>query len=300
MGDKWEDLPPEPPPPAPGPEEPHEPRPTPKPRPKPTELGPSGEPFGDLITGASEIAGSPEAKAGTTSAPPPAPLPGEGIADDVAGMVGGKGCGQKMAGLVMAVVIMIVLLIIFAALNKNNDPNGDASSKTKTSTSDDAVTSSSEAEKPKEKPAPAGAPAPSAGDLSDTEVLFKGTGGPIGPIANDGKSRYLALDKPGISVGTPPAGYVMTESGGITSFGATLHTATNQGRYGIAVFEPSTQKYLAGCAIEIGQTSCQVKYPKGIAVKKGQSLVVIVGEAGNLVEKGDFDLDWWFVFQQKA
>ena len=91
------------------------------------------------------------------------------------------------------------------------------------------------------------------------------------------------------------------------SFGSNLHTSTNKGRYGFALFRnvpatpPTTSpsgeadsQYRAGCAIEVGQTSCKSD-TKGQPIVNGDRVTIIIGEAGTGV--GDYSADWWFVFQ---
>jgi hypothetical protein len=94
--------------------------------------------------------------------------------------------------------------------------------------------------------------------------------------------------------------------GKITSFGANLHTTTNRGRYGINPFRnisatgattgATAELYLHGCAIEVGQTSCQADHDGGPIVN-GDQLTIIIGEEGHLDATGDNSIDWWFVFQ---
>jgi hypothetical protein len=129
--------------------------------------------------------------------------------------------------------------------------------------------------------------------------LFEGhSGAKIGPIAIDGQSRFLSLQRPGVGVGNESMSKLATtwkSDGQVLSFGANLRTKRNQGRYGINLFRNGAE-YSAGCAIEVGQTSC--KFPgRGAKLKEGDELVIIIGEQGHVKEKGNFTLDWWFVFK---
>lgn len=122
------------------------------------------------------------------------------------------------------------------------------------------------------------------------------SGDNIGTIAADGKNRFLSLTAPGVSVGDPgPVAYTWDKgTGHVTQFGANLHTGNNKGRYGVALFRSSDSQYTAGCAIEVGQTSCTSNVA-GQTVANGQLVEIITGEAGTRV--GDHPCDWWFVFQ---
>ena len=66
------------------------------------------------------------------------------------------------------------------------------------------------------------------------------------------------------------------------------------------MFDVKTRAYKAGCAIEIGRAGCTVKIQNGGVLTKGESVVIIVGEAGNMNATGDYGLDWWFVLQPDA
>jgi hypothetical protein len=138
-------------------------------------------------------------------------------------------------------------------------------------------------------------PAPDVASLPKGAILLQGqSGDDIGFIAGDGQNRYLSLNGPGVSVGDPNKVAVTWDKGAgkVVSFGANLHTGANKGRYGFAVFRNPT--YLAGCAIEVGQTSCKSD-TAGQVMANGDSITIIIGEAGT--GTGDFSSDWWFVFQ---
>jgi hypothetical protein len=85
-----------------------------------------------------------------------------------------------------------------------------------------------------------------------------------------------------------------TTAGRVVSFRATLHTSANTGRYGIAVFRNSDATYLAGCAVEIGQTSCSSD-TRGAPMRPGDKITIIVGESGP--DAGNFVIDWSFDFK---
>jgi hypothetical protein len=133
--------------------------------------------------------------------------------------------------------------------------------------------------------------------LPPDAVLYRGEpGDDIGCIACDGANRYLSITATGVAVGDAAgvtAAVTWDAPGTVTSFGATLHTSTNEGRYGVAVYRnvaattPPTgdSNYRAGCAIEVGQTSCRVDTP-GTPLAAGDKVTIIVGEAGT--GTGDF------------
>lgn len=145
-----------------------------------------------------------------------------------------------------------------------------------------------------------GPPANSA--LPDGAVLYTGTsGGRIGCITCDGQSRFLSIEGPGVVVGDEGMTSQATtwlKDGQFLEFGANV-SGPNKGRYGFNLFSgPAT--YFNGCSMEIGSTSCLQARPG--PVSKGTPLVIIIGEGGTMVDnkpasKGDFVVDWWFVFQ---
>jgi hypothetical protein len=90
--------------------------------------------------------------------------------------------------------------------------------------------------------------------------------------------------------------------GKVISFGANFHTATNNGRYGINLYRvvkgptaDANSDFRAGCALEIGQTTCVD--PRGAPIVEGDKVAIVIGEAGNPGARGDYTMDWWFVFQ---
>lgn len=150
--------------------------------------------------------------------------------------------------------------------------------------------------------------APPPSSIPPGAILFQGqSGDQIGCIACDGAARYVALGGPGVVVGEAAAmGIAKTwdVAGHVTSFGATLHTASNKDGYGMSLFRlakssasDNDSPYRAGCAIEIGQTSC-TSQTAGSPVLPGDIVAIGVNEAGT--GTGDYSFDWWFVFQPDA
>ena len=150
---------------------------------------------------------------------------------------------------------------------------------------------------------------PDASSLPKGAILFQGqSGSNIGPIRQDGLSRFMPITGTGISTDATSVAMTWDKGAGkVVSFGSNLHTSTNKGRYGFALFRntpatpPTTSpsgeadsQYRAGCAIEVGQTSCKSD-TKGQPVVNGDRVTIIIGEAGTGV--GDYSADWWFVFQ---
>ena len=144
---------------------------------------------------------------------------------------------------------------------------------------------------------------PAEEDLPEGAVLYTGSSGdPIGCITCDGGSRFLSIEHPGVVVGDVGMTSQATswpEAGQILEFGANL-SGPNKGRYGFNVFNGPTT-YLNGCSMEIGSTSC-LQAREAPHVEKGMPLVIIIGEGGTMkgnqpASRGDFVVDWWFVFQ---
>jgi hypothetical protein len=129
-------------------------------------------------------------------------------------------------------------------------------------------------------------------------VKYQGTaGGTIGCISCDGQSRFLSLDDNRVAVGDAAGAAIAktwATAGRVVSFRATLHTSANKGRYGIAVFRNGDATYLAGCAVEIGQTSCSSD-TRGAPMRPGDKITIIVGESGP--DPGNFVIDWSFDFK---
>ena len=61
----------------------------------------------------------------------------------------------------------------------------------------------------------------------------------------------------------------------------------------MAVYASNASEYRAGCAIEVGTTSCHSDTPGTLAA--GDVVSIIVGETGEA--GGNVSVDWWFVFQ---
>jgi hypothetical protein len=145
--------------------------------------------------------------------------------------------------------------------------------------------------------------APDPEDIPEGATLYTGTSGDqLGCITCDGQSRFLSIKHPGVVVGNEgmtSQAVTWPESGQILEFGANL-SGPNKGRYGFNVFSGPTT-YLNGCSMEIGEVSC-LQAREAPHVEKGMPLVIIIGEGGTMVNgkpasKGDFTVDWWFVFQ---
>jgi hypothetical protein len=220
--------------------------------------------------------------------------------------LGSWGCVLPAA---LAVVVMGAL-IAFAAVNRDDGKCKSAPrrgglmlidcTKSDSVTSESVNSESAKSESVNSEGGTAGdgtasVPPPDASSLPKGAILLQGQSGDnIGFIAGDGLNRFLSLNGPGVSVGDPNKVAVAWDKGAgkVVSFGANLHTGTNKGRYGFAVFRNPT--YLAGCAIEVGQTSCKSD-TAGQVMANGDSITIIIGEAGT--GTGDFSCDWWFVFQ---
>jgi hypothetical protein len=150
---------------------------------------------------------------------------------------------------------------------------------------------------------PDGQPAapPAAADLAPGQQLFQGSSGDqVGFIAQDGASRFLSLERPGVvvgNVGITSQAMTWPTTGTVIEFGVRTSASSNDGRYGFNLFLNGT-KYTSGCALEVGQTSCLFEI-RGDLVS-GDSVVIIIGEQGHLEETGDFTLDWWFIFEPAA
>ena len=154
-------------------------------------------------------------------------------------------------------------------------------------------------------------PAPDPASLPAGAILLKGESGDnIGSIAADGQARFLSLTGPGVAKGDAAGRSIAIAwdkgAGKITAFGANLHTGTNHGRYGINTFRnvsasgattgTTAELYKHGCAVEVGQLSCQADNEGG-AIVNGDKLTIVIGEEGHLDATGDFSIDWWFVFR---
>jgi hypothetical protein len=155
---------------------------------------------------------------------------------------------------------------------------------------------------------------PSLDDFPRGDQLFSGSSGDnqIGCIACDGGTRFLhpngtSTDIASGAPGPSPVADKWEITGHVVAFGANLHTPDNVGRYGIALFrnaraDPTApapaddSPYRAGCAIEVGHTSCRSN-KAGAELVPGDMVSISIGEAGNVKAKGDYSIDWWFVFE---
>ena len=72
------------------------------------------------------------------------------------------------------------------------------------------------------------------------------------------------------------------QKGQFTEFGANI-SGPNKGRYGYNLFANGTT-YMAGCSMEIGETSCRQQRPNDVA--KGDLISIIIGEGGTMVNGG--------------
>ena len=239
--------------------------------------------------------------------------------------LGSRGCGLPAA--IVAVIIAVVGGVVLAKQLTSNDEKCEGGLRnhnglaliacTKSdSVSNESVnteTASSESVNSEGSGGTGGGtaaiPPPDAASLPKGAILFQGqSGSNIGPIAQDGLSRFMPLTGTGISTDANSVAITWDKGAGtVVSFGSNLHTGTNKGRYGFNLFRnvpatpptttPSGQAespYRAGCAIEVGQTSCKSDI-EGAPVVNGDKVTIIIGEAGTGV--GDYSADWWFVFQ---
>ncbi len=234
--------------------------------------------------------------------------------DDMAG-IGERASSLNLKGCAPVLIAAVVIItILIAVINSRDDDSDQPSTSATPSTAASETPSESPSETPSETPTESPSEPPSETADPSTAASTPGEGTPpgsrryegnsgdqIGCIACDGLSRYLSVEHPGVGVGDgarPKLEVVWPENGSFTEFGATVSGA-NQGRYGFAVLANGTS-YTAGCAMEIGQTSCQA--PSSAKIKKGDRVAIIIGEAGTMVNgkpasRGDFTVSWWFVFQ---
>ena len=212
---------------------------------------------------------------------------------------------QRMGCLAIPAILVLIILIAWVLTSGDSDdpesqpvPSELTADDASSTTSGDSSTTTTTAPDPG-----ASTEAPSKDDLAPGEVLYQGeSGDDIGFIAQDGQSRFLSIDGPGVGIGNgaiPSRAITWPTTGRITDFGVTLGSSTNRGRYGINVFL-NGQTYAAGCAIEIGQTGCRAKagdLKASPPITKGDSVTIIIGEQGHADAEGDFPLSWWFTFK---
>ena len=246
--------------------------------------------------------------------PPPDPDADEELAHDFRGMLPRslRGCSPVL--LIGIVLIMMILTALgfsqdwFAADEPSSGSSPAASTRatspsTSPSTSDSASPSESASESASEPPTGGSYKPPAEADLPPGARLYRGTSGFfLGCITCDGESRFLSIAYPGVSVGNAAQmEFVWKKKGQFVEFGANA-SGPNKGRYGYNLFANGTT-YMAGCSMEIGQTSCRQQRPNDVA--KGDRIVIIVSEGGTMVNgqvasKGNFRVDWWFVFVPAA
>jgi hypothetical protein len=258
--------------------------------------------------------------------PPPEPDPIDDMAEGMekASGINLAGCGSLViiAALVIAAVVYMTKLrddsadpcqkaagSIGAAADScpapvSSDSADDEASSESVTDSPNAEESDSEAPEDAASTDTAGNPLygpPDEDALPPGAVLYQGSSGDqIGCITCDGASRFLSIEHPGVGVGDParPAmEIVWKEKGQFAEFGANI-SGPNKGRYGYNLFANGTT-YMAGCSMEIGQTSCRQQRPNDVA--RGDRISIIIGEGGTMVNgqvasKGNFIVDWWFVF----
>ena len=197
----------------------------------------------------------------------------------------GSGPGGERGCLVTLVLVLVLLALGFAVFGRSDSTKTTSASTSSTSTT--------------QRRAAAGATfaPPDPATLPKGDVLYKGSGGPIGCIYCDGQSRFLPINRNGIAIGFASGSglAVAPGAGSIVSFGSNLTTKSNGGRYGFAVFVNSAQRYAAGCAIEVGQVGCQSQTVGKVAA--GEKVSIIVGEQGHAAARGDYGATWWFVFR---
>ncbi len=217
-----------------------------------------------------------------------------------------RGCGPIIGIGILAIILILIALGFATGVWDDDSPRGTSSSR---SPSTSPSTSSSTSATPSEsasQPETGGTYAPpTTEDLPPGAVLYTGTSGAkIGCITCDGQSRFLHINRSGVAVGDaqrPSQEVVWNQNGKFTEFGANI-SGRNEGRYGYNLFANGTT-YMAGCSMEIGETSCRQQRPNDVA--KGDLISIIIGEGGTMVNnvpasRGDFVVDWWFVFVPAA
>jgi hypothetical protein len=217
-----------------------------------------------------------------------------------------KGCSPILLIGILAIISIIVIGAVAVGprnLFSDDDPSPSSSPSTSPSASASPSESLSPSESPSEPPPGGRYKPPAEADLPPGARLYKGTSGFfLGCITCDGESRFLSIYSPGVSVGNAAESEVVwRKNGHFVEFGAKA-SGPNKGRYTYNLFANRTT-YLAGCSMEVGQTSCRQQRP--IDVAKGDRIVIMVSEGGTMVNgqvasKGNFRVDWWFVFVPAA
>jgi hypothetical protein len=251
--------------------------------------------------------------------PPDQPLPPPSEPDAVGEMARSaedvapkslQGCSPILLIGILAIISIIVIGAVAIGprnLFSDDDPSPSSSPSTSPSASASPSESTSPSETPSDSPSeppPGGRYKPPAeADLPPGARLYRGTSGNfLGCITCDGESRFLSIAFPGVSVGNAAQmEFVWKKTGQFVEFGANA-SRPNKGRYAYNLFANGTT-YLAGCSMEIGQTSCRQQRPHDVA--KGDRIVIIASEAGTMVNgqvasTGNFRVDWWFVFVPAA
>jgi hypothetical protein len=206
----------------------------------------------------------------------------------------GRGCGLTV--MIAAVLVSIALFFVFLMDDdaKEDDCIQDYDAcVTETPAPTPAPT------EPTTAPGTTGSGMPDPADLPAGQELNSGTsGGQIGCIACDGKSRYINIAKSTTAVGDEERArqeIVWPDDVTIVEFGVQIPRPT-KGNYGINLFVNGD--YSLGCGIETGSSSCRSlagQEPSRLAA--GDRVTIIVGERGEIAEQGDFVLTWWFVVQ---
>jgi hypothetical protein len=161
---------------------------------------------------------------------------------------------------------------------------------------------------------------PTADQLAPGAVLYEGSsGGEIGCIACDGLFRVMSIEKPGVASSAPggPAETAalskpLATDGTIIQLGARV-SAPDGGKWTVNVgcrkqaVEGScastdtkgigTVSPIMACSIPANAPACVRWDGSSSTVKKGDRLVLTIGNPGDPVTQGHFTIDWWFVIQ---
>jgi hypothetical protein len=247
--------------------------------------------------------------------PPDQPLPSPSEPDAVGEMarsaedVAPNSLRGRSPILLVGILAIISVIVISAvavgprSLLGDDDPSPSSSPSASASPSEPPSPSETPWESPSEPPPGGRYKPPAEADLPPGARLYRGTSGFfLGCITCDGASRFISIYSPGVSVGNAAeSDVVWRKDGQFVEFGA-YASRPNKGRYSFGLLANGTT-YLAGCSMEIGQTSCREQRPHDVA--KGDRIVIIASEAGTMVNgqvasTGNFRVDWWFVFVRAA
>ena len=144
------------------------------------------------------------------------------------------------------------------------------------------------------------------------DQLFSGSSGDnqIGCIACDGGTRFLHPNgtSTDIAIGAPGPSTVADKweiTGHVVAFGANLHTSDNV-TAGIAVSQRPGRSQRPGAGRRLA-VPCRLRDRSRARVLPeqqsraelvpGDMVSISLGEAGNVKAKGDYSIDWWFVFE---